>query len=325
MTLLSLRVMAMTRLIVALMFCGINAIVYAQSSVYSWFTVTPVDPFTIEIFDRICRPIDYSGGDLRAGVIESKVRFVSDDIPKDAQPVEDQSGIVRCTNAYGRVECESTDPVALFDLSKEGISMNENVSFETSTKPSIRRGGRYTYQTTFSGIGYEYSKVIEVIDDPSVRMYSSQVGKTQDYRIALFFNTGYPYDASQFTGTEKARATLYAIADGTATELASEEKQLSLCRPDQPLVAAVDTIEINPIALAPGKYRVTVTSDWTLEDANSSFDFEVIDTETAIQPTTMAEADDKANYDLQGRRLPVGVNRKGLRIQSRRKMLTYQP
>ena len=309
------------RLMAAVMLSCITATISAQSCAYPWLTVTESGPVTIQTLDKNSKFVDYTGSELRAGILRDSMNFVVEYRPAEVPEIVDSPLHTTFTNMYGHIEIDTADSTFIPDF-MECFKYSDPDDTKYLQGFSVLRGGRYTFRTTCSGIGYDYSKVIEVIGDPIVRISRSQIGNTQDYHIVMHFNTGYPYDATQFTGNEKARATLYAIADGTATELASEEKQLSLCRPDQPLVAAVDSIEFSTITLTPGKYRVTVTSDWKLEDANSNFDFEVKDTETAIQPSPMAGADDKACYDLQGRKLPIGNTSKGLRIQSRRKILT---
>ena len=317
-----------TSLFVAAALCCASATTLAQSSAYSYIKVTQTAPCTTQLIGKDYSYTEYQGTELRAGVIKSTVNAIADDIPSDAQPIDDVSLVVKCTDMYGRVEDELTEPETLYAIA-DAVEYGFHTASAENAEPRLKvyRGGRYTYQATFPGIGYDYTTTVDLLDDPSVRLHSStSEDNDKEYSFDIHFNTGYPYDASQFTGNEKARVALYAIVgdtDEAATELASEEKQLSLCRPDQPLVAAVDTISLKPIILTPGYYCIAITSDWKLEDANSFIYLEVKDTEAAILSAPKAKlADDKACYDLQGRKLTGLPATQGLRIQSRRKVLT---
>jgi len=263
--------------------CCINLGIWAQSPEYSWLKVVQTEPYTMSTVDKYYHINGaYQGTDLRAGIIMSAVELSFENIAEGTPTIEDVSGYVGYINMYGHIERDTLDKQAYNHLNKAILYTSshkdkKNIAF------AIYRGGRYTFRNSIPGIGYGYSKVIDILDDPSVRVTGASANVGEDIMTEVHFNTGYPYDAAQFSGNEKASLTLYAIKedkDGNeiGKELQSIEKVLRLYRPDQPLVAAVDTMKMNMQKPSPGKYRMILNSDWNFEDANTSFILSVNDT-----------------------------------------------
>lgn len=110
-------------------------------------------------------------------------------------------------------------------------------------------------------------------DDPSVRVKFHDVKVGEDIQVKATYNTGYPYDASQFSNGKQATIRLFRLGkdnEGNAieTEMTMAQKPLQLYRPDQPLVAAIDYLQLNLCEAEPGEYRVKMSSDWTQDGAN---------------------------------------------------------
>jgi hypothetical protein len=266
----------------SLLLCCLCQTVSAQSGQYPWLKVTQTDPQTNATIDQYYVPIrPYTGSELRAGILVSTVQFDYANVPFDAT-IADKSMYVGYTNMYGQVGAEMATPDALAALSTELASVDTGTTRRNNVM-SLYRGGRYTFRTSIPGIGYEYTKEVEVIDTPSMRVKGSSIITGKDFDINVIFNTGYPYDLSQLTGLEKAQLTLYAISydkegNEIGQEIKSTEQALRLHRTDQPLVAAIDSINMNMEKPRLGLYRMTLLSDWKAVDANTSFILSVNDT-----------------------------------------------
>ena len=132
------------------------------------------------------------------------------------------------------------------------------------------------------------------------------------------FNTGYPYDGSQFTGNEQGRWTLYSVgADGSLTEQKSAKWSLGFngSRPSKAFASTCDIKE----KLADGRYLIRASSDWA---GISPRDISLVVGSTAINGTSIDTTTAKGPYtDLQGRRHDSRPTRKGVYINNGRKVI----
>lgn len=283
-------------------FCCVFFSASAQSSFFPWLAIEQKGLTTTSTLDKNYQLVPYVGDELCAGIVCSKILFQADSVPETTTYFEGAPISVSYTNAYGHVEKEELDTIAEF------IQLNYvgNFKHEHSLSLVVLRGGRYTYHCCSPYLGWDYSKTVDILDNPSVRFNGISCIVGQNFDAEVDFNTGYPYDVSKFTGNKKASLTLYSIAEGKdgeiGRELATEGKQLNLYRPDQPLVAAVDTMRIKVENMTPGKYRMVLNSDWAFEDANTSFVFSVNDT---LRATAQM---DKDHYDVSDKEAHVTVN-----------------
>ena len=227
---------------------------------------------TTTVFDKNLNAYEYKGDDLRTGVVQATVLIsgaVGDDV--ELLPPADNSIHISFTDVYGRVVMNQTNNVLQNIVSRLRYS-DENYEV-VRCGGRVKRGGKYIYQNYIPAFNYFYEQPFELIDDPSVSILSSKVKVGQDLQVKATFNTGYPYDPSQFNKDMKATLRLYALGkdsegNGTETELVMAQKPLQLYRPDQPDVAAMDILQLSLCEAQPGEYRAKLSSDCTLDGAN---------------------------------------------------------
>ena len=248
--------------------------IQAQDEAKSIFTVTQVEKTTYYLFgDDNTLDTPYQGEELRAGVINVNVKIEANN--ETGQDVVTPANLLfhlSFTDPYGRrpLLYESNDDLTrIFSLMKYSDYLTEN----TGCGRSICRGGQYVYRNYIPGLDYNYEETIEVKDEPSARVRYNSVNVGNDIEVKTFYNTGYPYDVNQFNGSEKATLRLFALGknengDTTETEVIMIEKPLRLYRPDQPLVAALDSMKLTYCDPEPGQYHLTMESNWTQEGAN---------------------------------------------------------
>ena len=215
----------------------------------------------------------YQGDELRTGQIEATVKLQADngDKVKLIAPANKRFEVT-ITDPYGRVPVYSVDTSEInemfIDLKYTDLYTSiKNVGFY------LQRGGQYVYRNDIPGLDYFYEQMYEVKDDPSVRVKFHDVKVGEDIQVKATYNTGYPYDASQFSGGKQATIRLFRLGkdnegNATETEMTMAQKSLQLYRPDQPLVAAIDHLQLNLCEAEPGEYRVKMSSDWMQDGAN---------------------------------------------------------
>lgn len=217
--------------------------------------------------------IEYKGEDIKAGEIFANYEFTTKNSNDFAPAIPDNPNFyVVCADPYGRTKTLSSPYPVTSQLVNSEIS--DDVKSNTQFALAVPRGGKYTVDAYAPCIDYNKSDSFEATDDPSVRLYISEMDENSNlWTIDALFNTGYPYDASQFTGNEKAEVRLYALSTDekgnvVETEVASVKKTLRLNRSDEPLVAAIDTLRLANLVLDEGNYVVKMTSDWDFDQAN---------------------------------------------------------
>ena len=238
------------------------------------FTITQGEKTTYYTYgDDNALDTPYQGGELHTGVINVTVKIEANneagqDVVMPANPLYH----VSFTDPYGRrpLLYESNDDITnIFDF----LKYSDYVKEDMTSGRSVCRGGQYVYRNYIPGLDYNYEETIEVKDEPSARVRYNSVNVGNDIEVKTFYNTGYPYDVNQFNGSEKATLRLFALVknengDSTETEVIMTEKPLRLYRPDQPLVAALDSMKLTYCDPEPGEYHLKMESNWTQEGAN---------------------------------------------------------
>lgn len=214
----------------------------------------------------------YEGEGLRAGLIEVIIKMALDnETDGDVVAPANQLFHVSFTDPYGRVpfQKESNEIIELF----EKLMVMDFCDEYNSTTRELCRGGQYVYRNYIPGFDYNYEESVEVKDKPSARVRYNSVNVGTNIEVKTFYNTGYPYDVNQFNGSEKATLRLFVLGkddqgNPKETEVVMTEKPLRLYRPDQPLVAALDSMTLTYCDPEPGQYRLKMESNWTQEGAN---------------------------------------------------------
>ena len=250
--------------------------VWAQDDLKSIVTVSQEKLFTSNLFEEDRTNISfetYEGEELHTGVIVASIKL-SVDNEKDIEVKKPANTLfeVSLSDPYGRIPFLTRDTKKIDEMVKT-LKFTDFYTSLVNKAQDVMRGGQYIYRNYIPCIDYLYEKMVEIKDEPTVRMKFGDVKVGNDIEVKAVYNTGYPYDPSQFTGNEKATMRLYALGrddqgNATETEVAMSQKTLRLYRPDQPLVAAIDAMKLNLCDPEPGEYRLKMTSDWTHKNAN---------------------------------------------------------
>ena len=129
-------------------------------------------------------------------------------------------------------------------------------------------------------------------------------------------NWGYPYTPTDFTGSEKARYTLYDVVDnGQLTERRSGSQTLSFAKGER-LMAVVDTMMVGG-TLPDGNYLLRVSSDWS---PLGTRDIHLSVGSTGIKNVARDKAP-VAYTDLRGVRREGRPNRKGIYVRDGKKVV----
>lgn len=215
----------------------------------------------------------YDGDELRAGQLIATVNISAeneDDVELKA-PANPRFEVI-LSDPYGCAPRRYMDDTFIPEIFSE---LKYTVFFRNSLNVAflVSRGGQYVYRNDIPGLDYSYEETIEVKDNPSVRLSFHSVKVGEDIQVKATYNTGYPFDASQFSSGKQATMRLFALGkdnegNATETEIMMAQKPLQLYRPDQPLLAAIDNLQLTLCEAAPGEYRLKMSSDWTQEGAN---------------------------------------------------------
>ena len=169
----------------------------------------------------------------------------------------------------------------------------------------VARGGEYNLHWDYPCFDIHGDSAVVIKDDPCVRIKLGEIMTVigHDIDLTAVYNTGYPFDITQFTGTETADLKLYSVipdeqGDATLNELTSASKTLNLYRPDEPLIAAIDSLKVTYEKPEPGAYLLRMSSDCQLPNANRDFTFSVNDTLRANVTPTQTVYDAAANPAL---------------------------
>lgn len=212
--------------------------------------------------------------------------------------------------------------VALPEKAKDG-----SYKFSLDIEHEIRRGGWYyvwsyinekiNWENMEDITSCEKYKEFIVRDEPSIRLVGdTAVASGQPLNLELHLTTGFPYTPKDFTGSEKARYTLYDVADnGQLTERRSGGQTLSFAKGER-LMAVVDTMMVGG-TLPDGNYLLRVSSDWSplgTRDIRLSVGSTGIKNVARDEPTV-------AYTDLRGVRREGRPNRKGIYVRGGRKVV----
>ena len=216
---------------------------------------------------------EYQGDELRTGQMTATVQFnVDNKDDVDLIAPANKRFEVTITDPYGRIPKHYVDTTVIKQLFDD-LKFTDFMTSVTNVGFYLQRGGQYVYRNDIPGLDYLYEQTYEVKDDPSVRVKFHDVKVGEDIQVKATYNTGYPFDASQFSAGKQAAIRLFRLGkdnegNATETEMAMAQKPLQLYRPDQPLVAAIDYLQLNLCEAEPGEYRVKMSSDWMQEGAN---------------------------------------------------------
>lgn len=256
--------------------CAIISVenVQAQDGGKINFTVTQGKKKTLHLFrnDNTINPELNQGEELRPGQINVNVTINAiNETGDDVVTPANQLLHVSFTDPYGRIPFLSESNDVVSDMFRE-LKYSDIVNI-MNFGGVICRGGQYVYRNYIPGIDYKFEETVEVKDEPSARVRYNSVKVGKDIEVKAFYNTGYPYDVNQFNGSEKATLRLFALGkddngNPKETEVLMTEKPLRLYRPDQPLVAALDSMKLTYCDPEPGQYRLQMESNWTQEGAN---------------------------------------------------------
>ena len=256
--------------------CAIISVenVQAQDGGKINFTVTQGKKKTLHFFrdDNTINPELNQGEELRSGQINVNVTINAiNETGDDVVTPANQLLHVSFTDPYGRIPFLSESNDVVSDMFRE-LKYSDILKI-MNFGGVICRGGQYVYRNYIPGIDYKFEETVEVKDEPSARVRYNSVKVGKDIEVKAFYNTGYPYDVNQFNGSEKATLRLFALGKDNngnpkETEVLMTEKPLRLYRPDQPLVAALDSIKLTYCDPEPGQYRLQMESNWMQEGAN---------------------------------------------------------
>ena len=263
----------MKRLITSLTALLFATHLLAQNPYEGVFTVEEKGIITTTVYDKDLNVHTYEGDEIVAGVIQTSVHLHADNKHHvDIIPPADFTIHSSFTDVYGRVVMNTVDKKRLeeaFATLQFVTSYNAN----THIASRVMRGGKYIYKNYIPAFNYCYEQSFEVKDNPSVYVVANKVKAGQDFKVKAYFNTGYPYNPSDFNKDMKATLRLYALGkdsegNDTETELVMAQKPLQLYRPDEPDVAAIDILQLNLCDVQPGEYLAKLSSDCTLDGAN---------------------------------------------------------
>ena len=263
----------MKRLITSLTALLFATHLLAQNPYEGVFTVEEKGIITTTVYDKDLNVHTYEGDEIVAGVIQTSVHLHADyKHHVDIIPPADFTIHSSFTDVYGRVVMNTVDKKRLeeaFATLQFVTSYNAN----THIASRVMRGGKYIYKNYIPAFNYCYEQSFEVKDNPSVYVVANKVKAGQDFKVKAYFNTGYPYNPSDFNKDMKATLRLYALGkdsegNDTETELVMAQKPLQLYRPDEPDVAAIDILQLNLCDVQPGEYLAKLSSGCTLDGAN---------------------------------------------------------
>ena len=244
----------------------------AQNPYEGIFTVEEKGLQTTIVFDKELNAHAYDGDEIVAGVIQASARLHADKPNVAILPPADFTIHSSFTDYYGRVVMNTVDKKKLEEAFAT-LPFVKSYNANTHIASRVMRGGKYIYQNYIPAFNYIYEKPFVVKDNPAVYVVSKKVNAGEDLQVKAYFNTGYPYNPSDFNKNMKATLRLFALGkDGegndTETELVMAQKPLQLYRPDQPDVAAMDILQLSLCEAQPGEYRAKLSSDCTLDGAN---------------------------------------------------------
>ena len=263
---------------------------------------------TNRVFDDKFTAIDYMGEELRAGILKFGTAITGKKKENGTIEVPENASIeMKLTDAYGREVVQDVNSEALPTLLKTLKFMrNGGTSADYYTFSEIvARGGEYNLHWDYPCFDIHGDSALVIKDDPCVRIKLGEMMTVigHDIDLTAVYNTGYPFDITQFTGTETADLKLYSVipdeqGDATLNELISASKTLNLYRPDEPLIAAIDSLKLTYEKPEPGAYLLRMSSDCQLPNANRDFTFSVNDTLRANVTPTQTVYDAAANPAL---------------------------
>ena len=286
------------------------------------------------IYTRDYQHVSYTEGDeLRPGHYTWHVCFTDNNAPgkPNGRPSEN-------IYAYGAIRDIASNQINKQEFTEEVIDYLTKLptnggdgtwQFTFDLDLDIRLGGFYAVRSYFNEfIDMEKDDYIMsswagddfvVYDDAAIHVVGDTILTSgQELNLELQLNTGFPYDASQFTGSEQGRWTLYYVQDdGTLVEQQAKKWSLGFdnSNPNKALASSVTLTG----AIADGHYILRIDSDW---DELGTRDVNLFVGTTGINSvSTNAKAANGPYTDLQGRRHDVLPARKGIYINNGRKVV----
>lgn len=249
---------------------------WAQEELKRIVTIDQNELYTDLLFEEdrtSLSPNHYQGEGIHTGLIVASIGLNADN--EDDLEIKKPANMfleISLIDPYGRIPFRVCNQSKMSELISE-LNFTDLMYVKHNFAHDVMRGGQYVYRTSIPCLDYLYEKTIDIIDEPTVRMKFGDVKVGNDIQVKAVYNTGYPYDLNQFTGNETATLRLFALGkdeqgNPTETEVAMTQKPLRLYRPDQPLVAAIDALQLNLCNPEPGEYRLKMSSDWNHKNAN---------------------------------------------------------
>ena len=243
--------------------------------------------YTETTYDELFHPENYTGNELRAGVINYKWGVRAGKKKNDAVIIAPEKANIdiTLTDAYGREAFRRVDSEIITGIFKTMKMSRMEIADAIPLRVQVFRGGQYNLSWNIPYFSQYNDSTIIIKDDPSVRLLFGEEMNIVGHDIDMwaFYNTGYPFDMTKFSGTEQAKITLFSVTpdeQGNAVfnELTSSSKILNLYHSNEPLVAAMDSLELKYEKPEPGEYLLKMTSECELPNANREFSFSVNDT-----------------------------------------------
>ena len=138
---------------------------------------------------------------LKAGTLQMMVIMTTDHINFD--PPTDATLYNSLSTYYGQVVKEANyNQKKTFEILDDCYYTDKSQTHNTMSTP-LHLGGCYHFKQGIDKEGLLYDTLVDVIDEPSIRPYGDTEIKTGDeLKMAIYFNTGYPYVASIMKGDE---------------------------------------------------------------------------------------------------------------------------
>ena len=219
---------------------------------------------TASVWDNYGRLMPWdNNGKLKAGTLQMMVIMMTDHF--NTEPPTDATMYNSLSTYYGQIVKEANyNQKKTFEILDDCYYTDRSQTHNTMSTP-LHLGGCYHFKQGIDKEGLLYDALIDVTDEPSIRPYGDTEIKTGDeLKMAIYFNTGYPYVASIMKGDEKGELSIYkANQDDTPGELVKQvKKDIHITDLDKDKIAHRDSIAINA-KLPVGKYFGVLKHNWT--------------------------------------------------------------
>ena len=224
--------------------------------------------------------LPYDQDSLRAG-IETIIYYFEITLTEREWPesqLDTLTALFTFSDLYGRELVRLNASKEIMKCVNNFIKYHTYGSFDSNNKDYLlSQGGKYELRTIFDLLNIDRKDTVTIYDDPSLRVNGSFTIKTgDDFDIAGYYNTGYPYDINSLTGEEYADVTIYKMeTDSTGRETFKHRFPLHLKDEAHPLLAGWDSLFVNIIKPEIGPYIMRFETNWdAVETRNISLSVE---------------------------------------------------